>query len=296
VNIRQPTIFLPAIALVLLAGDPAGGQGAPENAPATALSSALAGACRQDAEQFARHLTADNASAFREFTSATRLALMKRFVLLDDPGRPLLSNDPQGHTVLRCETPAITAEFRFGETRQRENLAFLPVEVTGARRVEFGLVREGGGWKLLSVGLLLLDLPALAKQWEGAELEASENAAIAALRKFAAAVGAYRRVFGQLPETLAQMGPPPKEGISAEAAGLLDDELAAGKQGGYLFRYRALPASTDSVEPGFELAATPVEYGKTGRRSFFLDSSGVLRGADKHGAVATPTDTRIETR
>ncbi len=43
----------------------------------------------------------------------------------------------------------------------------------------------------------------------------------------------------------------------------------------------------------FELAATPIEYGKIGRRSFFLDSGGVLRGADKQGAVATSADPRI---
>jgi len=42
-----------------------------------------------------------------------------------------------------------------------------------------------------------------------------------------------------------------------------------------------------------ELAATPVEYGKIGRRSFFLDSGGVLRGGDKQGAVATSADPRI---
>jgi len=282
--------------LGLLAGTSAHAQEASESTPAAALGSSLAAACRQDGAQFARYLTADNAATFRELASATRIALMKRFVLLDDPGRPLLSNDPQGHTALRCETPGLTAEFRFGETRLRENLAFVPVEVTGARRIEFGLVREGGGWKLLSVGLLLLDLPALAKQWESSELEASESAAIAALRKFAAAAGAYRRVFGRLPDTLAQMGPPPKEGISAEAAGLVDAELAAGKKGGYLFRYRSLPASQEGAEPGFELAATPAEYGKTGRRSFLLDSSGALRGADKHGAVATPTDPRVDTR
>jgi hypothetical protein len=39
-----------------------------------------------------------------------------------------------------------------------------------------------------------------------------------------------------------------------------------------------------------------VEYGKSGRRSFFLDSSGTLRGDDKKGAVATVTDPVIESR
>ena len=293
---RPATVFILTILLGLPTGAPWSAQEAPGNNASATLAEALTAACREDAAQFARTLTADNAGVFRELAAGTRLALMKRFVLLDEPGRPLLSSDPQGHTVVRCEAPGLTAEFRFGETRLRENLAFVPVEVTGARRIDFGLVREDGGWKLLSVGLLLLDLPALARQWESAELEASEAAAIAALRKIAESVGAYRRAFGRLPESLDQLGPAPKTGISLEAAGLVDAELAAGKKGGYRFRFRVLPASGEGAEAGFELAATPSEYGKTGRRSFFLDSSGALRGADKQGAVAGPTDPRIEPR
>ncbi len=293
---RPPTVFILTILLGLLTRASLSAQEAPENNPPATLAAALTAACRQDAAQFARTLTAENAAVFREMAAGTRRALMKRFVLLDEPGRPLLSNNPQGHTVVRCEVPGLTAEYRFGETRLRENLAFVPVEVTGARRIDFGLVREDGGWKLLSVGLLLLDLSALGRQWESGELEAREAAAIAALRKIAESVGTYRRAFGRLPEALAQLGPAPQTGISLDAAGLVDAELAAGKKDGYTFRLRVLPASGEGAEAGFELAATPAEYGKTGRRSFFLDSSGTLRGADKQGAVAGPTDPRIEPR
>jgi len=42
-----------------------------------------------------------------------------------------------------------------GETRLRENLAFVPMEIPlpgeSSRSITFGLVREGGNWKLLSV-------------------------------------------------------------------------------------------------------------------------------------------------
>jgi hypothetical protein len=41
---------------------------------------------------------------------------------------------------------------------------------------------------------------------------------------------------------------------------------------------------------GFEATATPVEYGKTGKASFFLDESGVLRGGDHAGGPATIAD------
>jgi hypothetical protein len=40
----------------------------------------------------------------------------------------------------------------------------------------------------------------------------------------------------------------------------------------------------------FEATATPVEYGKTGRRSFFVDQTGVIRGDDHGGGMASAAD------
>jgi hypothetical protein len=40
----------------------------------------------------------------------------------------------------------------------------------------------------------------------------------------------------------------------------------------------------------FEVTATPVEYGKTGKRSFFVDQSGVVRGDDHGGGPANALD------
>ena len=44
---------------------------------------------------------------------------------------------------------------------------------------------------------------------------------------------------------------------------------------------------------GFEISAVPVEYGKTGKLSFFIDQSGMLRGGDHGGAAATASDQPI---
>jgi hypothetical protein len=271
--------------------------------PEAALSEVLSAACRQDADAFANSLTSDNATAYRALPGQQRTAIMKRFVLLEDPGRPLLSTSVTGHGVLRCETPGIETEMRFGDVRLRENLAFVPMEIPlpgePSRSITFGLVREGGNWKLLSVGLILLDIPAMAKQWEQADLEEREDNAIASLRALAAALETYRRAYGKLPDTLAPLGPAPASGISPEASGLVDAELAAGNKDGYTIRYTIvsaggnLPEEEANKAETFGLAATPNEYGKAGRRSFFLDSGGVLRGADKQGALATPADPRI---
>lgn len=44
----------------------------------------------------------------------------------------------------------------------------------------------------------------------------------------------------------------------------------------------------------FELSAVPVEYGKSGTLSLFIDDKGVLRGADHNGASATASDPPIQ--
>lgn len=295
-------LLLAAAAVAFVPAPPLFAQSgaAADSDPAAALADALSAACRQDADNFAKRLTAANAAAFRQLPAPQRTALVKRFVLLEDPGKPLLSTSAQGHAVLRCEAAGVVSEMRFGATEVHESLAFIPVDVLPegepSRSVRFGLVREGGEWKLLSVGLLLLDLPAMAQQWQQGELEARETGAVASLRKIAQALKKYQTAFGRLPEDLASLGPAPADGISPEHAGLLDAPLAAGQDENYRFRYNIVPVAGGGDESdrdksaGFALAATPIDYEKTGRRSFYLDSGGTLRGADKQGAVATLDD------
>jgi hypothetical protein len=44
----------------------------------------------------------------------------------------------------------------------------------------------------------------------------------------------------------------------------------------------------------FEATATPKEYGKSGKRSFFVDKTGVVRGDDHGGAAATVADKPVQ--
>ena len=48
------------------------------------------------------------------------------------------------------------------------------------------------------------------------------------------------------------------------------------------------------IGDGFEVTATPREYGATGKRSFFVDKSGVVRGDDHGGGPATVADKPIQ--
>jgi hypothetical protein len=260
--------------------------------PATALADTLVSACRANETEFASHLTTANAAAFRALPTIQRDELMKRLSLSDNPGKPLLSADDQKHIVLRCRGTSNAVEYRFGATRVHENLAFIPVAVVNGEQAEFGMVLEGGSWRLLSLGLVLFDVPQLAKQWQQADLAASEDAAIADLRALADAIKTYQRAFGKLPESLAVLGPAPKDQVSPEQASLVPASMAEGKQGGYVFRYRISP-DTSGNDNAFELAATPEPYGKSGKRSFFMDAAGKVHGDDKHGKVATFEDPLI---
>ena len=259
---------------------------------ASALSAALSAACRANESQFVNYLTADSAAAFRALPVSQRTAFVRRFALTDDAGKPLASTDAQNHTVLRCEATKGTVEYRFGEARVHENLAFVPVSVLNLEDTEFGLVRENGAWRLLSLGVVLLDIPQLAKQWDAADTTAREEAAIQTLRDLASAIETYNRAWGKLPESLSVLGPAPPGQISPEQAALVSAELARGKQDGYLYRYRINPDKNGN-DTKFELAATPEKYGQNGHRSFFFDSQGRIHGDDKHGVVATPEDPLI---
>jgi type II secretory pathway pseudopilin PulG len=260
-----------------------------ESEPAASLAAALSAACRANETQFENYLTVDNAAAFRALPQDQRAAILKRLSLADEAGKPLLSSDDQNHTVLRCTASEGTAEFRFGDVRTRENLAFVPVAVTDGEKTEFGLVRENGGWRLISLGLVLLDIPQLSKQWAESDLAAREDAAVSDLRALDDAIQTYRRAFGKLPDSLSQLGPAPKDQVSPDQADLVSDHLAAGSDGGYRFRYRIVPGARED-ETSFELAAMPDDYGKTGRRSFFVDAAGKVHGADKRGELATEDD------
>ncbi len=314
--IRRTSVFRLGPALLLLANTAAGQESssvaqpksatavasAPD-APTAALRDALFAACSQSMENFAKFLTARNADTFAHLTPSARVALMKRFVLLNEPGKPSVLPSSSGRPTVLCQTPAGAAELQIGGAEIADNLAFLPVEVRDATdsgaaapiRVQMGLVREKNDWKLLSVGLVLLDLPALAFEWDAAEMESTERAAIDGLKKIGEAIETYRRTYSRLPESLAKLGSPARGAKPGpDAAGLLEADLASSVRSGYKFRYVISGGNSIGAPAKYEVAATPEVYGRTGRRSFFRDTNGGLHGADRQGAVGGELDPQVD--
>lgn len=78
------------------------------------------------------------------------------------------------------------------------------------------------------------------------------------------------------------------------AAGLIRAGLVNGSLRGYSHSLVTIDYVPRVQIPSFKLWRKPITYGVTGIRSFYADQSGVLRGADKNGGDAGPTDPPIE--
>lgn len=72
------------------------------------------------------------------------------------------------------------------------------------------------------------------------------------------------------------------------AQNLIDSQLATGSKNGYKFSVE--PTTDETNVEGFAVVAVPLEYRSSGRRSFYVDQSLVLRAADNHGGPASKLD------
>lgn len=108
---------------------------------------------------------------------------------------------------------------------------------------------------------------------------ANEGATIALMRKIHSAEATYQATDGAGEfGTLEQLA----------ASNLIDPEVALGVRYGYRFKIEV--KSGLDYEPGFEITGVPVSYPNSGRRSFYLNESGVVRAADNMGNPATEAD------
>ena len=75
-------------------------------------------------------------------------------------------------------------------------------------------------------------------------------------------------------------------------AGLISTSLGSGQLNGYSISVVAVP-QTPTESAGYRANAVPQLYGRTGRRSFFVNEYGVIYGADHHGGPANENDPPI---
>ena len=72
---------------------------------------------------------------------------------------------------------------------------------------------------------------------------------------------------------------------------LIEKGLLADPSQGKLALYRF---DVRVTEHGFQATAVPAKYGITGKRSFYMDETRIMRGADKGGAAASSADPALQ--
>jgi hypothetical protein len=130
-------------------------------------------------------------------------------------------------------------------------------------------------------GLANVNDPAIVDS-NGGSIADNEQSAISSMRTVHSAEVTWFANFGYNYTDLAGLA----------QAGLIDAILASGQRSGYSFSVVVIP-QTPTEPAGYRANAIPQMYGRTGRRSFFIDESGVIRAADHHGGPASANDPPI---
>lgn len=150
-------------------------------------------------------------------------------------------------------------------SNSREGMFFLMMRLDDG---EWRLISAGGGEfrSFESTGFL----NSLTRGDRGAE-----SAAVSRMRTILTCLITYSSSYPEvgLPPSLKELSGAAGSAPSADHAMLMDPSLMEDKlvYAGYEFRYARLDREH------FRMTAMPVEYGKTGTRSFFADDSGVIR-------------------
>jgi hypothetical protein len=145
--------------------------------------------------------------------------------------------------------------------------------------ITYALSNDGLGTQhevRLPKNLIITTVAGITSSMKNPPPEANEMIAISMLRMISSAESTYQSTKGK--------------GKYGTLDNLVAEKLVSTE---YLNKYGydvELTASGDH----FEAVATPREYGKTGKRSFFIDQTGVLRGDDHGGGPATISDKPIE--
>jgi type IV pilus assembly protein PilA len=116
-------------------------------------------------------------------------------------------------------------------------------------------------------------------------MAANEGSAVRSLNTLASAEMVYQSTAGQgRYGTLQEL----------ELAGLIDSALASGVKHGYRFTIE-LTEGRELSGAGFQVIGVPVDYRSSGRRSFYVDETSVIRAGDNHGGPSTAQDDPLQT-
>jgi type IV pilus assembly protein PilA len=141
--------------------------------------------------------------------------------------------------------------------------------------------------ELLIVVTIIMILAAIAiPKLTGSKMAANETAAVETLKTLTSSATMYSMSYGGFPHAISDMGPGGTNPSSA-AADLIDGVLATGVKSGYVFTFKAVATDPAGNVVSYSITAVPSVPGSTGQRSFFTDTSGVIRASPSGTADAS---------
>jgi type II secretory pathway pseudopilin PulG len=121
---------------------------------------------------------------------------------------------------------------------------------------------------------------------------AGESAAIGSVRVLTTAAVTYEATYAKgFPPSLQAMGSASGQPPSENAAGLIDDVLASGRKGGFIYTYTPGETSESGIITTYTIHADPIAPDSDSRH-FFTDETGVIRS--QRGFPATAQSPPLE--
>jgi hypothetical protein len=222
------------------------------------VASTNAKATRHVVDSYLKHETLSSSTAFRNYTRWQPRQVLGQFYL-----SPALMESYNSYA--RDATAQISDQLR----------DFLMMLSPVAQPVTYALTNEGQGplHELhLPKNLVMLLIAGISGDPTGAPMAGNEATTQGALRAIGSAQSTFQSTEG------------------AGRFGTLDELIKAGLVPKDLTQDHGYKVDVSVSGTRYEVTAVPVEYGKTGKLSFFLDDSGVLRAGDHGGGPATISD------
>jgi len=215
-----------------------------------------------------------------------------------------VSENCDGLSLIGFDAEDPNAEIKHFEIRARRRIsngaeAVLVLSMVAPEKswgnTEVWMKWEQGEWRITEFTdpngeTINLEDPETIAEIAPTPLQANEHIALATLQTLVRALVIYRFRYSEMPDRIEQLGTSAESMPDKHHGFFIDSELATRHiQSGYKFEYQRTSLHS------FEIKASPLQFGKSGSRNFFVDNSRVIRFTNED-REATVNDGELQER
>jgi len=126
---------------------------------------------------------------------------------------------------------------------------------------------------LIVIAIILIIITIAVPKYNQTQMYMRETAAVKAIQTIHQMEVQYQSQYGRYATSLAELGPPQSGNPGPAAADLIQRDLAEGEKTGYKF-------TVTPTQGGYVVQAQPINYGSSGRKSYYSDQTMVIREND----------------